>query len=305
MIRVGPLRSLLAFGVRRLFERTALGVVAALAASGAALALPPIWHVDEPGGGRITLFGSVHLLSDTTRWRDPALNADLANAGAIWFEIPIDATARAEAGQLALQKGVLPAGQTLQSILPPELYARTVALGAREGVSEASLQRLRPWMAELTLSLLYFEKQGAKADLGVEEQLSAAVSPAAGRGAFETVAEQIDLFADDPLPDQIASLGETLDEIDKDPDIFDRLAKAWVTGDVKGIEREALDPMRQEDQALYDRLIVNRNRRFAARIAQLAHEGRNVFVVVGVGHLVGPQGVPALLRQDGLKVEGP
>ncbi|MGC1302411.1 MAG: TraB/GumN family protein [Caulobacteraceae bacterium] len=279
--------------------------MATLTFAGAALALPPVWHVEEPGGGRITLFGSVHLLSDATRWRSPALDADLASAGAIWFEIPIDAASQAEAGQLALEKGMLPKGQTLDAVLPPELYARAAALAAREGLPGASLQRLRPWMAELTLSLLYFQKQGARADLGVEDQLSAAVPPGAQRGAFETVAGQIDLFADDPLPEQIASLRETLDEIDKDPAIYDRLAKAWSSGDVQGIEREAIEPMQQEDHGLYERLIVDRNRRFASRIAQLAHEGRNVFVVVGVGHLVGADGVPALLRQDGLKVEGP
>ncbi len=290
---------------RRLLQGAALGGLGVLALSGTALAAPPVWHLEEPGGGKITLFGSVHLLSDATQWRNPALTADLAGAGAVWFEIPIDATAQAEAGQLALQKGLLPEGQTLSTVLPPDLYVRTLAVAQREGLPEAALQRMRPWMAELTLSLLYFQKQGARADLGVEEQLSAAAPHDADRGAFETVAGQIDLFADDPLPEQIASLSETLDEIGKDPDIFGRLARAWVDGDVQRIEHEALEPMKREDAALYDRLIVARNRRFAARIAQLAQQGRNVFVVVGVGHLVGADGVPALLRHDGFKVDGP
>jgi uncharacterized protein len=281
------------------------GGLGALLLSGTALAAPPVWHLKEPGGGKITLFGSVHLLSDATQWRNPALNADLAGAGAVWFEIPIDAEAQAEATQLAFQKGLLPDGQTLSAILPPDLYARALAQAKREDVPETALQRMQPWMAELTLSLKYFVKQGARPELGVEEQVAAAAPHQADRGAFETVAGQIDLFADDPLPDQVASLRETLDELDTDPDIFGRLARAWVDGDVKRIEHEALEPMKREDSALYDRLIVARNRRFAARIAQLAQQGRNVFVVVGVGHLVGPEGVPALLRQDGFKVDGP
>ena len=282
-----------------------LVAAATLALAAPALADPPVWHVDEPGGARITLFGSVHLLSETTRWRTPALDADLAKAASIWFEVPIDGAAQSDAGRLALQKGLLPSPQTLQSVLPPELYARAVALAAREGLAEPALQRLQPWLAELTLSLLYFQKQGARADLGVEQQVAAIVPPTAERDAFETVAEQIDLFANDPLPEQVASLKETLDEIDSDPGIFERLARAWAAGDVRAIEREAIEPMQREDPRLYDRLIVARNRRFAARIAALAHEGRNVVVVVGVGHLVGGQGVPDLLRRQGLTVEGP
>ena len=64
-------------------------------------------------------------------------------------------------------------------------------------------------------------------------------------------------------------------------------------------------PMRKEDEALYRRVLVERNRRFADRIEQMAKGDRRIFVVVGVGHLVGPDGVPALLRRDGFKVEGP
>jgi uncharacterized protein len=286
-------------------SRLALALAGGLALAMPAAADPPIWHVEESGGAKVTLFGSVHLLSDATRWRTPELDADLARAHSIWFEIPIDASSQADAGRLALQRGLLPPGKTLQSVLPPELFTRVTALGAREGLPQASLQRLQPWMAELTLSLMYFEKQGARADLGVEQQLAAAAPPTAERDAFETVGEQIDLFADDPLPQQIASLKETLDEIDKDPGIFDRLAKAWSAGDVGAIQREAIEPIRREDQALYERLIVARNRRFAARIAELAHTGRDAVVVVGVGHLVGPQGVPDLLRRSGFKVEGP
>ena len=109
MIRIARFRSRLFAAIARL----AAAVVGGLALAGAAFADPPIWHVQEAGGGHITLFGSVHLLSDATRWRNPALDADLAGSSAIWFEIPFDAASQAEAGKLALQKGLLPAGQTL------------------------------------------------------------------------------------------------------------------------------------------------------------------------------------------------
>ena len=103
----------------------------------------------------------------------------------------------------------------------------------------------------------------------------------------------------------MASLKETLDEIDADPGIFNRAADAWRRGDVKGVEREVIVPMRKESEALYRRVLVDRNRRFASRIEQMVQGDKRIFVVVGVGHLVGPDGVPAMLRRDGLKVEGP
>ena len=180
-----------------------------------------------------------------------------------------------------------------------------LALAKREGLAPAVLERMRPWLAELELTIVFYQKRGYREDLGVESQINAAAPPAAGRGAFETLGEQVALFADDPVPEQIASLKETLDEIDTDPTVFDRAADAWRRGDVKGVEREVIAPMRKEDEALYRRVLVDRNRRFAARIERLAQGHQRIFVVVGVGHLVGPDGVPSLLRKDGLKVQGP
>lgn len=281
-----------------------LGVAAAMGAA-PARADPPLWKVAGPGA-QIDLFGSIHLLSNATRWRTPAFDAELARADQLWFEIPLGAGSQAEVVQLMQAKGLLPAGQMLQALLPPALWARADALAAREGLPEASLQRMRPWLAELELTLLFYQRQGYREDLGVESQVNAAAPASATREAFETVGDQVELFADDPLPEQVASLKETLDEVGADPGIFDRAADAWRRGDVRTLEREVVDRVRSEDARLYQRVLVERNRRFASRIEALARTGRGrVFVVVGAGHLIGPDGVPAILRRDGLKVEGP
>ncbi len=272
--------------------------------SGVARADPPLWRVVGPHA-EIDLFGSIHLLSDATRWKTPALEAELAKAEAVWFEIPLGGAAQADAVAMMQAKGLLPAGQTLSALLPPALEARVLALAKREGLAPAVLERMKPWLAELELTLVFYQRQGYREDLGVESQINAAAPPSAVRGAFETLSEQVDLFADDPLTEHVYSMYETMDEIDTDPTIFDRAADAWRRGDVKGVEREVIAPMRKEDEALYRRVLVDRNRRFAARIEQMAQGRQRIFVVVGVGHLVGPDGVPALLRRDGLKVDGP
>ena len=52
-------------------------------------------------------------------------------------------------------------------------------------------------------------------------------------------------------------------------------------------------------------LIQRRNAAWTRAIAErLAGSGETV-IVVGAGHLVGPDSVPALLRARGIKVEGP
>jgi uncharacterized protein YbaP (TraB family) len=277
---------------------------ALLAFAGPAAAAPPIWHVQGPHA-EITLFGSVHLLSRDIAWRTPAFDADLAKADAVWFEIPFDAASQTAASQTALKLGLLPAGETLSALLTPAQKASLAHLEQVEGVSPAAVDRMRPWLADTTLSIVYFEKHGADASLGVEEQIASTLPAAVERGAFETAAEQIGFFADLPLKDQIDSLDETLNEIEKDPGAFDRLAAAWANGDTRAIDREAVAKLKVEAPGVYQRLVVDRNRRWVDRLQQLLRGDKRIFIVVGVGHLVGPDSVPALLRARGVHVEGP
>lgn len=290
---------------RRRSRRLAPALAAILALSAAtAHAAPPVWHI-HGAHADITLFGSVHLLADTTSWKTPALEADLARAQALWFEIPVDASSQAEITAQVQSRGTLPAGQTLSSLLGPAADARLVKAAKASPMPLSVIERFRPWMADLLLTVLFAEAHGAKSEFGVEQQISHDAPPTTERGAFETVAEQIDLFADQPQADQIASLNEDLVEIADDPGAFDRIAAAWARGDAKAIVKEAVLPLKREAPGVYAQLLVARNRRFAAKIEQLLAGSQQVFVTVGVAHLVGPDSVPAMLRKAGVTVEGP
>jgi len=56
---------------------------------------------------------------------------------------------------------------------------------------------------------------------------------------------------------------------------------------------------------VYDRLITQRNRRWMRVIERRLDGAGKTVVVVGVGHLVGEAGLPAMLRARGYQVEGP
>lgn len=293
MKRVGPVG-----GMRAAFAAALLVV----AGGGPARADPPIWSI---AGGEVTMFGSVHLLSEATSWKTPRLAEALAKADEVWFEIPFDAAAQSEAGNEALRRGLLPPDQALSKILPSEVWAQALETGAGLGIAAAQLDRLQPWLAEITLATTYLARRGAREALGVERQLYDATPPAAEKKAFETPAEQIGFFADAALADQVASLRETLREIAEEPDSFDRLAAAWSAGDVAVIEADAVEDLRRDAPGMYERLVAARNRRWTAEIERLAKQRRRILIVVGVGHLVGPDSVPALLRRRGVPVEGP
>lgn len=293
----------------KLGRARAAGLIVALAAlivawGGAARADPPIWRI-HGAHSEITLFGSVHLLSDQAQWRTPALSAALAQADEVWFEIPLDPESRA-GGEAAIQAaGVLPQGKRLSDLLPRRARARLARTAKALNLPPQGLERLQPWLAETMLTLLDLQRHGAREGLGVEEQVSRDAPAGAERHAFETAEQQVHMLSSAPLREQVASLDETLRQIEQEPDSFERLQTAWGQGNVAWIRREALDPLRRTAPGLYRRMVADRNRRFAERIERLLQGSEKAFIVVGVGHLVGPDSVPALLRRKGVAVEGP
>ena len=280
------------------------GLAATLALAGPALAKPPVWIVRD-ADSEIVLFGSIHVLPPGLDWRPAALDKALAAADDLWFELPIDPASEAETGQIAAAKGYLPAGQSLGALLSPKGRARLAAACVKYDLSPTQIDSLEPWYAEVALALAQFRADGANTDEGVEKTLSSSAPATAVRRAFETPAQQIDMFDSAPREAQIASLEESLAELHTDPKAYDHLLAAWMKGDVRRLDREALAPLRKAAPAIYARLVTARNQAWTQTLdARLKGKGRTV-VVVGVGHLIGPGGVPARLRALGYSVEGP
>ena len=81
------------------------------------------------------------------------------------------------------------------------------------------------------------------------------------------------------------------------------LVAAWNSGDEAKLESLLNGEMRDKYPDLYKRLIVERNLRFADKIAELSRGPGVLFVAVGAGHLVGADSVQADLAKLGIKAE--
>lgn len=272
--------------------------------AGAAVAQPPLWVVHGPHA-TIVLFGSVHILPPGLDWEPPRLKRALADADDLWFEIPLDDASSLTATRLAALHGLQAPGESLSGELSVATRERLAKVARSCGVSVEGLDRLRPWLAEITLSLAVYRQAGAVQEDGVERQIAALVRPSVPRHAFETAEQQIGFLSSAPLSDQIASLEETLGELDEGPASYERVVTVWMDGDAPGIVREALDPMIKIAPGVYRSLVVARNRRWADAIYERLQGKGEAVMIVGVGHLVGPDGVPALLRARGVSVDGP
>lgn len=278
-------------------------VLSLILAPACARAEPPVWVIKD-ADSTITLFGSIHLLPEV-QWKPKAVTDAMRAADDVWFEIPLDPASQLAASQSAIGLGMLPSNQTLRGLLDAPTRARLEKIAPTLNLPPAYLDRLAPWMADLALSRAFVDKAGARASQGVEMVLFKEVPPGAQLKSFETGAQQLNMLATLPLKDQIAGLAETLRQIEEEPEAFDDIVADWIKGDVSSLTEDALEPIRKASPLYYDVLITRRNADWVKQIKQRLAGSGDTLMVVGVGHLVGPGGVPELLRKDGVKVEGP
>jgi uncharacterized protein YbaP (TraB family) len=268
-------------------------------------AQPALWTVRD-ADSTITLFGSIHVLPKGLDWESPELRQRLAAADDIWFEIPMDDASRGDGAVLGLQLGLVGPGQpTLSTMLSKKDFAHFRKLWEKFNGPPDLPDRCQPWFAESMLVVLAARKAGFDTEQGVEAVISSEAPTTARREAFETTSEQIRMLASAPVPEQLNSLRDTMRGLDQVSHELATLIDVWTRGDVKGLSRIGNEQIRRSDPQLYKRLILERNRRWVVKISQRLSGSGNSFVVVGAGHLGGPDGVPSLLKAAGYDVQGP
>ena len=278
-----------------------------LPGAGLAQDAPALWTVRAAGKpGKVTLFGSFHLLPADVRWRTDALDAALKEAAVIVLETDLaDAGDPSVMQPLMAKYGLLPAGQTLASRLPAQTWRELEALSAQLGVPAPNLAPLRPWLAGLVLSLQFMREKGFDPARGVEQQVTAwARGEGKSMAALETTEEQLAVFAGLSRDEEAAMLAVSLRQIRETPKLLADMLAAYRKGDVAALDR-VLNTSLDDLPALRRRMLRDRHERWLPQLDSMLAANRATVVIVGAAHLVGADSVPAMLRARGLQVEGP
>jgi hypothetical protein len=278
--------------------------LAALAAPAAAVARDKnvLWSV-QGQHNTVYLLGSIHVLRPQDGGLPAAAERAYGDAEKLVMEIDLDEpretdpmTLLAEMQRLA----VLPAGQSLRSVLGPE-YDDVNARARAAGLDLALVDQFAPWFVATTILQLELAKRGFSPEFGIEQILAkrAADDDKPIRG-LETSAEQFALIAEMPLPLQKRFLLMTLEETDQIDAQVGELVQAWRKGDVARLA-ELLSGEFEEFPDLYRRLTVDRNRAWIGPLVDLLDDRDDYLVVVGALHLVGDDSVIELLEERGFE----
>lgn len=268
---------------------------------------PAMWTLGDDDT-TIHVFGTVHLLRPDLEWRSDEMNAALADADKIVFEVDM----KSEEAQRAITtdfmaRGMYQDGRTLKAALNDADEAIISGAFDSLGVPIEAVNTFEPWMASVNLGVMKLVNDGYDPSSGVESVIEAEATEAGKSfGYLETISQQADAF--DLLPEeaQISILYETALLLNESPRMLDLLVDEWADGDVNGIATLVANPDGYgfTDEA-YESLLVTRNQAWLPQIEAMLEEPGTVFIAVGAGHLAGPDSVITMLRNEGYMVEGP
>jgi len=261
-----------------------------------------MWQVDGKTN-TVYLLGSIHLLREQDHPLPSVIDSAYDDAEIIVMELDMDDMDAAYTQMAFNRAGVMTDGTTLRDLMGDDAYSRAAEAAAAVDIPLDMLEQSEPWLAAMTVEIMLLYRIGFNPMLGVEMTMTARAArdgkPIEG---LETVDEQLAFLDGLPLDVQSEMLVQTLAEGAAMDESIDALIDAWRHGDIAALEGDMLSPM-EEQAELKEVLITRRNRRWAEAIAGWLDDDQDYLVIVGALHLVGDEGVPALLETRGLGIQ--
>jgi uncharacterized protein YbaP (TraB family) len=256
-----------------------------------------MWLVDD-GDTRIFLLGTMHALPAGTDWDDGKVGEAIRAADELVMEL--SPTQLAAAGEEFQRLAPRSTPLTMDARLPAPALVQYRALEASG--SRFNGDALDDWAVLVLMGQRVARNARLSSDNGVEtgltEKFKSARKPI---GGLETARGQLMLFETLPPQAQRALLVRAASEAGHAVRDVEALTAAWSKGDIATLERiinEDVDAVPAARRAI----ITDRNRAWAEWVQSRMNRPGTVLVAVGAGHLVGPDGLPAMLEAEGLTV---
>ncbi|MDA7418930.1 TraB/GumN family protein [Xenophilus arseniciresistens] len=259
-----------------------------------------LWRLERDGRSS-WLYGTLHLGRAAWVVPGPQLAAALRASDTLALEIdPLDLEAMKP---LFAPGDPVRRAQVLTQERLQRLQRQWQAACAPDGGS--AQQRLQPLLQVTVLAAQSAQRDGLYTDFAIDLVLAGYARHARlPLVTLETAQSQLALFTADSAREEAEQIDEALGELESGRlrHRMGELAAMWARSDWPRLQAyeqwcECLDT--PSERAQMHRLLDERNPVLAEGIEALHAGGQRVFAAVGALHMVGPQGLPALLAQRG------
>ncbi len=299
------LSSLLTFSftsTRRKIVSAAAAFCLGLIVLAPAVADTSVWSVSS-GERTVYLGGTVHLL----RPGDYPLPVEFEQAyqasSELYFETDISSMNSLAVQAQMLQQLAYNDEQSLKTVLNEKAYSALAEYTAGAGLPLVMLEKFKPGLLISTLQVLQLQSMGFTSQ-GVDVSFNTrAIADAKALGQLETVQQQINFIAAMGENNESEFILLSLRDLKETDELIEEMIRAWRSGDNLTLAEMFVDDMKSEAPELYDLLLLQRNLKWIPQIEQMLKDADTEFVLVGVAHIVGENGLLDLLTGKGYEIK--
>lgn len=280
----------------------AIAVCLVLSGSAAAQEKSLLWQVSRDGKS-IYLLGSIHYLRQNHYPLNPTILKAFDASKRLVLEIDLNSTTMESAQKITIEKAVYRDGSGLSKNVSTDTYEMASRRASELGLDMRILEPMRPWFASLTMTAIQLQRMGLDPKFGVDRYLAArAKSTGKPTAGLETLEYQLSAFDRLSAKEQESMLRETVGELERLDKNINDIVNTWLRGDADELASLLLTGMREYPD-LYEKVLLERNRRWVGEIEKLVGQGSDALVVVGAAHVVGKDSVIEMLKVKGFEVE--
>jgi uncharacterized protein YbaP (TraB family) len=265
----------------------------------AAIGREPMWVV-EKAGSRVYLVGSMHVLPRSVSPARPALIRAFNDSQRVYFEIATIADANPKVEKFFKQYGTYKEPDNLQKHLTTDAKDMVALVLPIFSLRWQDVQNHKPWLLGMRLQQSLLRSPGFAASKGVDEYFESLArkkgKPIAG---LETPQQQLEFFASMSDAEQSAALVNDIEGLVWLRQDLEAMGRMWKLGTVDLFEQGLAA---QQSSKLGKRLFRDRNLRWLPQVVRQIESRENAMIIVGMGHLVGKDGLVQLLRARGYAV---
>ncbi|MBX2858218.1 MAG: TraB/GumN family protein [Cellvibrionaceae bacterium] len=251
------------------------------------------------GKNKIIIGGTIHLLRPTDFPLPKEFEHAFANTRMVLFESDLSVAASPEFAQRLARQMRLKNGKTVDQFLQPKLWSKLTAYSDKHGFPLHSMKSFNA--AFISIMMTVYEAQRIGASGGVEAHFSKNME---GKlvGELEDEEEVVQVMRSLARVDANSVMSSTIRDLENLSETMDMVVDAWRKGRTEKLYKRLGADMREENPAVYNTLVVQRNKRWLPKIESLFNTPETEFILVGAMHLAGPDSLLKMLKNNGYKV---
>lgn len=251
----------------------------------------------------IYLGGTFHILREKDYPLPPEFDKAYKASDIVVFETDIGKFQDPSVQQKILARTVYADGSTVDRHLSAKTYGELSAYCAVNNIPLKDLSQFKPSMLMVALTFMELSKLGVTqqgVDLffyGLAHKERKVVE------GLETVEEQVNYVVSMADGNEDEFVNYSIKDMKTIKQQFEIIINAWSKGATEILNDIMVSELKTRQPNLYKKLITDRNRNWLPLIDAYQKTPQTEFVLVGVAHLVGPDGIIEELKKKGYKID--